>query len=87
MESWHRKVGHAPTRTGAWNSGRRRRAAHGDAWMTVFWRGFLQRVDRPRAPRNLRSPAKEELAGKSHWLRGDLTAAAVATEGSERRIK
>ena len=42
--------------------------------MTVFRRGFLRRVDRPRAPWNLRSPAGEELAGKSHRRRGDQTA-------------
>ena len=56
------------------------------AWMTVFRRGFLRRVDRPCAPWNLRSPAGEELVGKSHWRRGDPMMAAVA-EGSGRRIK
>ena len=83
MESRHRKVGHTPTHAGAWNPSRRRRAVCGGAWITVFQRGFLRRVDRPRAPRNLRSPAREELARKSHWRRGDLTAA----EGFGRRIK
>ena len=31
----------------------------------VFRRGFHRRVDRPRAPQNLRFPVGEELAGKS----------------------
>ena len=50
MKSWRRKVGHAPTRAGA--------------WATVCRRGFLRWVDRPCVPRNLRSPVGEELAGK-----------------------
>ena len=88
MESRHRKVGHVPTHTSAWNAGHRRRVARVGAWMTVFRRGFLRRVDRPHAPRNLRFPAEEELVGKSHRRRGDLTAAAAAaTKGSKRRIK
>ena len=93
MESRHRKVGHVPTHTSAWNAGHRRRVARGGAWMAVAWmavfrRGFLRRVDRPHAPRNLRFPAEEELVGKSHRRQGDLTAAAaVATKGSKRRIK
>ena len=59
------------------------------AWWHVddcFSAGFLQRVARPRAPRNLRSSVGEELAGKSHRRRGDLIAAAAA-KGSRRRIK
>ena len=40
-ESRQRKVGHVPTRAGAWNSGRRRRVACGDMWMTIFRQGFL----------------------------------------------
>ena len=43
-------------------------------WVTLCRRGFLRRVDRPRAPRNLRSPAGEELVGKNHRRRGDQTA-------------
>ena len=74
MESRHRKVGQVPTRPGAWNVGLRRRVALGDARMAVFQRGFLRRVDRPRAPRNLRFPTGEELARKSHRRRGDPTA-------------
>ena len=35
-EARHRKVGHAPTCAGTRNSGYRRRAACGNAWMTVF---------------------------------------------------
>ena len=34
------------------------------AWRTVFRRGFLRLVDQPHAPRNLRSPAGEELTEK-----------------------
>ena len=34
------------------------------AWGAVFRRGFLRCVDRPRAPRNMRFPAEEELVGK-----------------------
>ena len=52
------------SRAGVWNSGRWRRVARGGSWMTIFRRGFLRRVDRPRAPRNMRSSAGEELAGK-----------------------
>ena len=48
-----------------------------------FWRGFLQPVYRPRVPQNLRFPAGEELAGKSHRWQGDLTA--VGTMRSEGR--
>ena len=33
--------------------------------MAVFRRGCHRRVDRPRAPRNMRFPVGEELAGKS----------------------
>ena len=40
MESRHRKVGQVPTRPGAWNVGRRRRVARGDARMAVFQGGF-----------------------------------------------
>ena len=36
-----------------------------DACGAVLWRGCLRRVDRSRAPQNLRFPAGEELAGKS----------------------
>ena len=32
--------------------------------MTVCRRGFLRRVDQPRAPRNLRYPVGKELARK-----------------------
>ena len=36
----------------------------GGSWATVCQRGFLRRVDRPHAPRNLRWPTEEELAVK-----------------------
>ena len=52
------------SRAGVWNLSRWRRVALGGAWMTIFRRGFLRRVDWPRAPRNLRSSVGEELAGK-----------------------
>ena len=76
MKSRRQKVGHAPTRAGA--------------WATVCRRGFLRWVDRPCVPRNLRSPAGEELAGKldrkSHprrrW-RGDQRAIRRVSEGEE----
>ena len=98
MESRHRKVGHAPTRDSACNTSHRRRVARGGAGMAVFRRGFLRPVDRSPAPRNLRFPAGEELAGKSHQRRGDAPAgkshrrrgdpmAAAAAEGSRRKIK
>ena len=32
--------------------------------MTLCRWGFLRRVDRPRAPQNLRSPTGQELVGK-----------------------
>ena len=35
-----------------------------DVWATVCRWGFLRQVDRPHAPRNLRSLVGEELAGK-----------------------
>ena len=60
---------------------RQRRAALGGAWRAVFWWGFLLRVDRPCAPRNLRFPAGEELAGKSHQRQGDPTAARRSDDG------
>ena len=60
---------HAPTCPDAWKTGRRRRVARGGACRAVFRWGFLQRVDRPRAPRNLRFSGGEELAGKSHRRR------------------
>ena len=59
-------------RAGAWKASRRRRAARGGAWRAVFRRGFLLRVDRLGAPRNLRFPVGEELARKSHLRQGDL---------------
>ena len=52
-----------------------------DAWMTVFRRSFLRLVDRPRAPWNPRSPTGEELVGKSHRRREDLTAATGRSDG------
>ena len=61
--------------------------ACGGAWMAIFRRGFLRRVDQPRVPPNLRFPVEEELAGKSHLRQGDPTAATAATEGSRRKIK
>ena len=75
MKSRHRKVGHAHTSAGAGEASRRRRVARGGAWRAVFQQGFLRRVDRPRAARNLRFPAGEELAGKSNRRQGDPTAA------------
>ena len=55
-------------------------------WATVCRRCFLQWVDRPRAPRNLRSLTGEELAEKSHRLRrrrGDQTTIRRVLEGEE----
>ena len=53
------------------------------AWRAVFRRGFLQRVDRPRAPRNLRYLAGEELVGKSHWRQGDPTGATAVRKSDD----
>ena len=75
-----------PTRAGGWKAGRRRRVACGGAWRAIFQRGFLQRVDRPCAPQNMRFPAGEGLVGKSHRQQGDPMTAAAA-EGFGRRIK
>ena len=55
---------HAHPRAGAWTAGCRREAARDGACVAVFRRGCHRRVDRPRAPRNLRFSAGEELAGK-----------------------
>ena len=65
VESRHRKMAHAPTRTSVWTADCRREAARDGVCVAVFRRGCHQRVDRPRAPRNLRFPAGEELAEKS----------------------
>ena len=46
-------------------AGCRREAARDGACVAVFRRGCHRRVDRPCAPRNLRFPTGEELAGKS----------------------
>ena len=62
MKSCHRKVIHAPTRAGAWTTSCRREAAPDGACR--LRRGCHHRVDRPRAPRNLRFLAGEELSGK-----------------------
>ena len=40
MEARHQKVGHAPSRAGAWDSGRRIKTAHG----SVFGSGALRKV-------------------------------------------
>ena len=45
----------------------------GRAWVTVCWWGFLRRVDRPRAPWNMRCLAGEELAGKVGWKKSPTT--------------
>ena len=62
MKSRHRKVIHAPTRAGVWTTSCRREAARDGA--CGLRRGCHRRVDRSRAPRNLRFLAGEELAGK-----------------------
>ena len=64
MKSCHCKVSHAPTCAGAWKGSCWRRAACGGAWGAFFRRGFLRRVDWPRAPQNMRFPAEEEFSGK-----------------------
>ena len=64
MKSRHQKVGHTPTRAGAWKASHRRRTARGSPWRAVFRRGFLRCVDWPHASRNLRFPTGEEPVGK-----------------------
>ena len=54
-----------------WTTSCRREAARDGACEAVFRWGCHRRVDRPRAPRNMRFLAGEELAGNS------LTAAAA----------
>ena len=65
VESQHRKMAHAHPCTGAWTASCKREVARDGAWVAIFRRGCHRRVDRPRAPRNLRFPVGEELAGKS----------------------
>ena len=55
---------HAHTRAGTWTESCRRGATRDSACGVVFRRGFHRHVDRPRATRNMRFPAGEELAGK-----------------------
>ena len=65
---------HAHSRAGAWTTSCRRKAARDGACVAGCRRGCHRRVDRPRAPRNLWFPAREELLGKSPAV----TAAAAA---------
>ena len=55
---------HAHARAGSWTTSCRRESACDGACRDVLWRGFLRRVDRPRAPQNLRFSAGEELVEK-----------------------
>ena len=57
VESRHWKMTHAHPRSGAWTAGCWREAARDGACGAVFRLGCHRRVDRPRAPRNLRFPA------------------------------
>ena len=56
---------HAHPRAGAWTASCRREAARDSACVAGFRWGCHFHVDRPRAPRNLRFLAGEELIGKS----------------------
>ena len=81
-----RKVGHAPSRAGAWVTGRRRRAARGGAWDAGFRWGFHWRVDQPPAVRNMWSVPGKEVAGKGCRRGRDPTAmrlSGVVREGNE----
>ena len=69
---------HVHPHTGAWTASCRREAARDSACGAVFRRGCHRRVDRPCAPRNMRFPAIEELAGKSL-----VAATAAETRGSD----
>ena len=64
-ESPHRKMTHAPMRAPTRRRVDDKLPERGGACGAVFRRGCHRRVDRPRAPRNLKFPAGEELAGKS----------------------
>ena len=65
VESRHRKMVHAHPRAGAWTTSCRREAARDGLCVAGFQRGCHRREDWPRAPRNLRFPAREKLARKS----------------------
>ena len=65
VESRHRKRSHAHSRACAWTVSCRRKAARDGVCVAVRRRGCHQRVDRPRAPRNLWFPTREELPEKS----------------------
>ena len=84
MKSCHRNATrpHAHRSTDMWMASCRRGAVRDGACGAVFRRGFIRRVDRPRAPRNLRFSARG-AGRKSHrrQRRGDPMA-----EGSRRRI-
>ena len=56
---------HAHPRVGTWTASCRREVARDGACVAGFWRGCHWCEDRPCVPRNLRFPAREELARKS----------------------
>ena len=66
MESRHRKVGHASTLAYTRWRVELGQSEKSDAWPSVddCLRGFRRRVDRPHAPRNLRSLAGKVTGGE-----------------------
>ena len=87
---WSPNTGKWPTRphthpsASAWTASYRREAARDCACVAVFQRGCHRRVDRPRAPRNLRFPTGEELVGKSPAVAVAAAAARISGDGGFR---